>query len=41
VQTVLEWVVTKGQALAKSVNYVPLPDSVQQQALKVIAQMKT
>jgi phosphate transport system substrate-binding protein len=41
VQTVLEWVVTKGQDLAKSVNYVPLPDSVQQQALKVIAQMKT
>lgn len=41
IQTVLEWVVTKGQDLAKSVNYVPLPDSVQQQALKIIEQMKT
>lgn len=40
VRDVMEWLVTKGQSVAKSVNYVPLPENVQQQALKIISQMK-
>lgn len=40
VKQTLEWLVTKGQSVAKSVDYVPLPDNVQKQALKVIAQMQ-
>ncbi|MHB8383918.1 MAG: phosphate ABC transporter substrate-binding protein PstS [Candidatus Binataceae bacterium] len=36
----LEWLVTKGQAVAKSVDYVPLPENVQKHALQVIAQMQ-
>jgi phosphate transport system substrate-binding protein len=40
VRGVMEWLVTKGQVLAKSIDYVPLPDNVQQQALKIISQMK-
>lgn len=40
VKQTLEWLVTKGQSVAKSVDYVPLPDNVQKQALKVISQMQ-
>jgi phosphate transport system substrate-binding protein len=32
----LKWLVTSGQDYAKKVNYVPLPDNVQQVALKAI-----
>jgi phosphate transport system substrate-binding protein len=37
VKGVMEWLVTKGQATAESVDYVPLPDNVQRQALKTLA----
>jgi len=40
VRDTMEWLVTKGQAVAKSVDYVPLPENVQQRALKIISQMK-
>ncbi|MGH7815644.1 MAG: phosphate ABC transporter substrate-binding protein PstS [Candidatus Binataceae bacterium] len=40
VKRVMKWLVTKGQALAKSVDYVPLPPNVQHEALKVISEMK-
>ena len=33
----LKWLVTGGQQYAAKVNYVPLPDNVQQEALKAIA----
>jgi len=33
----LKWLVTGGQAYAEKVNYVPLPDNVQQLALKAIS----
>jgi phosphate transport system substrate-binding protein len=41
VRETMEWLVTKGQALAKSVDYVPLPDNVQQRAIKLVSAMKT
>lgn len=40
VKAVMEWLVTKGQADAESVDYVPLPKNVQQQALKIISQIE-
>lgn len=40
VREVLSWLVTDGQTLAKSVDYVPLPKNVQHQALSVIAEMQ-
>ncbi len=40
VRDTMEWLVTKGQALAKSVDYVPLPENVQWQALKIISAIK-
>lgn len=40
VRETMEWLVTKGQALAKSVDYVPLPENVQQRAIKLVASMK-
>lgn len=40
VRDTLEWLVTKGQAVASSVDYVPLPENVQKQALGIIAQME-
>ena len=40
VKEVLTWLVTKGQPIAKSVDYVPLPDNVQKQALGVLGQMQ-
>lgn len=35
--TLLKWLVTSGQDYAKQLDYVPLPESVQQEALKAIA----
>lgn len=40
VKAVMEWLVTKGQATAEAVDYVPLPDNVQREALKVLGAMK-
>jgi len=40
IRDTMEWLVTKGQAVAKSVDYVPLPENVQRQALKIIAAIK-
>lgn len=40
VRKTMEWLVTRGQAVAKSVDYVPLPSNVQQEALKVISKIK-
>lgn len=40
VKATLQWLVTKGQAVAKAVDYVPLPDNVQKHALKIISQMQ-
>jgi phosphate transport system substrate-binding protein len=40
VRDTIEWLVTKGQAVAKSVDYVPLPENVQQRALKILGAMK-
>ena len=37
---VLEWTVTDGQAIAASVDYVPLPTSVQATAKRTLAQIK-
>jgi len=36
----LEWLVTKGQAVAKTVDYVPLPANVQRNALRIIAEIQ-
>jgi phosphate transport system substrate-binding protein len=41
VKKVLSWLVTDGQEVAKSVDYVPLPKNVQDVALKAISQMDT
>ncbi|HVB79525.1 MAG TPA: phosphate ABC transporter substrate-binding protein PstS [Candidatus Binataceae bacterium] len=41
VRETMEWLVTKGQAVAKSVDYVPLPENVQQRAIKLVSAMKT
>jgi phosphate transport system substrate-binding protein len=41
VRKVLSWLVTDGQEVAKSVDYVPLPKNVQDLALKTIGQMET
>ncbi len=40
VRDVLRWLVTDGQTVAKSVDYVPLPKNVQHQALSIIAEMQ-
>jgi phosphate transport system substrate-binding protein len=41
VKKVLSWLVTDGQGVAKSVDYVPLPKNVQDVALKAISQIDT
>lgn len=41
VKKVLSWLVTDGQEVAKSVDYVPLPKNVEDLALKTIGQMET
>lgn len=40
VKQMMNWLVTKGQPIAKTVDYVPLPDNVQQQAETVLDQMQ-
>ncbi len=40
VKEIMSWLVTKGQPIAKTVDYVPLPANVQQQALHVLGQMQ-
>jgi phosphate transport system substrate-binding protein len=40
VKKVLSWLVTDGQQVAKSVDYVPLPKNVQDVALKAISEMQ-
>jgi phosphate transport system substrate-binding protein len=37
----LKWAVTKGEGMAKDLNYAPLPDEVQQRVLKRIDEIKT
>jgi phosphate transport system substrate-binding protein len=37
----LKWALTKGEAMAKDLNYAPLPDEVQQRVLKRIDEIKT
>jgi phosphate transport system substrate-binding protein len=41
VKKVLSWLVTDGQEVAKSVDYVPLPKNVEDLALNTIGQMET
>ncbi len=36
----MSWLVTKGQPIAKTIDYVPLPENVQQQALTIIGEMQ-
>ena len=40
VKALMIWLVTKGQSYATSVDYVPLPENVQQHGLKVIGEMQ-
>ncbi|HUZ73083.1 MAG TPA: phosphate ABC transporter substrate-binding protein PstS [Stellaceae bacterium] len=40
VKQIMNWLVTGGQSLAESVDYVPLPPNVQKQAQEVLAQMQ-
>jgi len=40
VKAVMSWLVTKGQPIAKTIDYVPLPENVQQQALTIIGEMQ-
>jgi len=37
----LKWAATKGEGMAKELNYAPLPDAVQQRVLKRIDEIKT
>src|SRR6266404_4286391 len=37
----LKWALTKGEGMAKDLNYAPLPDAVQQRVLKRIDEIKT
>jgi phosphate transport system substrate-binding protein len=37
----LKWAITKGEGMAKALDYAPLPDSVQQRVLKRIDEIKT
>jgi phosphate transport system substrate-binding protein len=41
VKKVISWLVTDGQKVAESVDYVPLPKNVQDAALKTLSQMQT
>ena len=40
VKEIMSWLVTKGQPIAKTVDYVPLPANVQQQALHILGEME-
>jgi len=37
----LKWALTKGEGMAKDLNYAPLPDNVQQRVLKRLDDIKT
>jgi phosphate transport system substrate-binding protein len=37
----LKWALTKGEGMAKDLNYAPLPDEVQQRVLKRIDEIKS
>jgi phosphate transport system substrate-binding protein len=37
---VMTWLATDAQPIAKTVDYVPLPDNVQKQALQVLGEMQ-
>src|SRR6059058_1775215 len=37
----LKWALTKGEGMAKDLNYAPLPDSIQQRVLKRIDEIKS
>lgn len=39
IKEIMTWLVTQAQPIAKTVDYVPLPENVQKQALTVIGQM--
>jgi phosphate transport system substrate-binding protein len=39
IKQLMTWLVTKAQPIAKSIDYVPLPSNVQQQALHILGQM--
>lgn len=40
VKKVMEWMVTKGQPIAETIGYVPLPANVQKQAQSILGQME-
>ncbi|MGH7045445.1 MAG: phosphate ABC transporter substrate-binding protein PstS [Stellaceae bacterium] len=40
VKSIMTWLVTDGQPIARTVDYVPLPANVQQQALHILGQMQ-
>jgi len=37
----LKWALTKGEGMAKDLDYAPLPDNIQQRVLKRIDEIKT
>jgi len=37
----LKWSMTKGEGMAKTLDYAPLPENVQQRVLKRIDEIKT
>ena len=39
-QQIMDWLVTKAQPIAKTVQYVPLPENVQHEALQTLSQMQ-
>jgi phosphate transport system substrate-binding protein len=38
---IMDWLVTEAQPIAKTVQYVPLPENVQKQAQEVLSQMQS
>jgi phosphate transport system substrate-binding protein len=40
VKEIMSWLVTKGQPIAKTVDYVPLPANVQRQALHILGEIE-
>ena len=40
VKTIMEWLVTKAQPIAKTIQYVPLPANVQKQALHILSEIQ-
>jgi phosphate transport system substrate-binding protein len=37
---IMNWLVTEGQPIAKTVHYVPLPESIKEQAQQILSQMQ-